>query len=93
MITTDTATLFTPFSLRSLTLRNRIAVPAMCQYSAEGGMAGDWHLAHYGALAAGGPGAIVFEATSVQPEGRISPNDLGTGATRRSSRSRAWRAS
>lgn len=69
--------LFSPLPLRSLTLRNRIAVPPMCQYSAEDGVAADWHLAHYGALAAGGAGAIVVEATSVVPEGRISPGDLG----------------
>ena len=73
----DSPTLFSPLSLRSLTLRNRIAVPPMCQYSATDGVAADWHLAHYGALAAGGAGAVVFEATAVTPEGRISPADLG----------------
>jgi 2,4-dienoyl-CoA reductase-like NADH-dependent reductase (Old Yellow Enzyme family) len=72
-----TATLFEPLSLRSVTYRNRIAVPPMCQYSADDGLAADWHLAHYGALAAGGVGAIVVEATAVLPEGRISPGDLG----------------
>jgi len=72
-----TASLFEPLVLRSLRLRNRIAVPPMCQYSAADGIAADWHLAHYGALAAGGVGAIVIEATAVAPEGRITPNDLG----------------
>jgi 2,4-dienoyl-CoA reductase-like NADH-dependent reductase (Old Yellow Enzyme family) len=71
------ASLFTPLTQRSLRLRNRIAVPPMCQYSAENGMAADWHLAHYGALAAGGAGAVIVEATAVVPEGRISPADLG----------------
>jgi 2,4-dienoyl-CoA reductase-like NADH-dependent reductase (Old Yellow Enzyme family) len=71
------ASLFEPLTLRSLKLRNRIAVPPMCQYSATDGMAADWHLAHYGALAAGGVGAIVVEATAVAPEGRITANDLG----------------
>jgi 2,4-dienoyl-CoA reductase-like NADH-dependent reductase (Old Yellow Enzyme family) len=70
-------TLFSPLRLRSLQLRNRIAVPPMCQYSASDGIAADWHLAHYGALAAGGAGAVILEATSVTPEGRISPADLG----------------
>ncbi len=71
------ATLFSPFTQRSLTLRNRIVVPPMCQYSATDGLAADWHMAHYGALAAGGAGAVIFEATAVTPEGRISPGDLG----------------
>jgi 2,4-dienoyl-CoA reductase-like NADH-dependent reductase (Old Yellow Enzyme family) len=77
MTPTTPATLFSPLQLRSLRLRNRIAVPPMCQYSATDGIPADWHLAHYGALAAGGAGAIVLEATSVVPEGRISPGDLG----------------
>jgi 2,4-dienoyl-CoA reductase-like NADH-dependent reductase (Old Yellow Enzyme family) len=77
MTPTTPATLFSPLQLRSLRLRNRIAVPPMCQYSATDGIAADWHLAHYGALAAGGAGAVVLEATSVVPEGRISPGDLG----------------
>jgi 2,4-dienoyl-CoA reductase-like NADH-dependent reductase (Old Yellow Enzyme family) len=69
--------LFEPLKLRSVTLRNRIGVAPMCQYSAEEGMATDWHLAHLGARAIGGAGIIIVEATSVLPEGRISPNDLG----------------
>jgi 2,4-dienoyl-CoA reductase-like NADH-dependent reductase (Old Yellow Enzyme family) len=69
--------LFAPLSLRWLTLRNRIAVSPMCQYSAEGGRANDWHLVHLGARAAGGAGLVLFEATAVEARGRISPADLG----------------
>lgn len=69
--------LFTPFSLKSVTLRNRIAVPPMCQYMAEDGQVTDWHLAHYTSLARGGAGLVIIEATAVSPEGRISPNCLG----------------
>ncbi|MDR2113472.1 MAG: NADH:flavin oxidoreductase/NADH oxidase [Candidatus Accumulibacter sp.] len=69
--------LFAPLALRDLTLRNRIAIPAMCQYSAENGLAGDWHFVHYGTRAVGGAALIVSEATAIVPEGRISPADLG----------------
>lgn len=69
--------LFSPLSLRDLTLRNRIAVSPMCQYSAENGFANDWHLVHLGSRAAGGAALIIQEATAVSPEGRISPGDLG----------------
>lgn len=69
--------LFSPFSLRDLTLANRIGVPPMCQYSAESGLANDWHLQHYGSRAVGGAGLIIVEATAVVPEGRISRGDLG----------------
>ena len=72
-----TPRLFSPLSLRSLTLANRIAVAPMCQYSAVDGLPGPWHEQHYGALAASGAGLIVLEATGVTPEGRISPHDLG----------------
>ncbi|MDR1936721.1 MAG: NADH:flavin oxidoreductase/NADH oxidase [Candidatus Accumulibacter sp.] len=71
------AHLFDPFILRDLVLRNRVAVPAMCQYSARDGLAGDWHFVHYGARAVGGAALIVSEATAIVPEGRISPADLG----------------
>ncbi len=71
------ATLFEPLTLRSVTLRNRIAVSPMCQYSAAEGLASDWHLVHLGQFAAGGYGAVFVEATSVTPEGRISPADVG----------------
>ena len=69
--------LFTPFSLRSLTLPNRIGIPPMCQYSATDGRAGDWHLQHYASRAVGGAGLVIVEASAVLPEGRISPGDLG----------------
>ncbi|HNT24526.1 MAG TPA: NADH:flavin oxidoreductase/NADH oxidase [Anaerolineales bacterium] len=69
--------LFDPFTLRGITLRNRIGMPPMCQYSAVDGLANDWHLAHYGARAVGGMGLIIIEATAVEPRGRITPNDLG----------------
>lgn len=71
------AELFTPFSLRSLTLSNRIGMPPMCQYSATDGLANDWHVQHYGSRAAGGVGLVIVEATAVLAEGRISPADLG----------------
>lgn len=69
--------LFTPFPLRGLTLRNRIVVSPMCQYSSRDGHASDWHLVHLGAFAVGGAALVLTEATAVTPEGRISPHDLG----------------
>ncbi len=69
--------LFSPLTLRSLTLRNRIGVSPMCQYSAVDGIANDWHLVHLGSFATGGAGLVIAEAAAVVPEGRISPNDLG----------------
>jgi len=69
--------LFSPLALRSVTLRNRIAVSPMCQYSALDGRANDWHLVHLGARAVGGAALVVFEATAVEARGRISPADLG----------------
>ena len=72
-----TATLFTPFAVRSVTLRNRILVSPMCQYSSTDGFATDWHLVHLGSRAVGGAAAVIAEATAVSPEGRISPHDLG----------------
>jgi 2,4-dienoyl-CoA reductase-like NADH-dependent reductase (Old Yellow Enzyme family) len=72
-----TSPLFTPITFRNLTLRNRIGVSPMCQYSSEDGFANDWHLAHIGAFAQGGAGMITMEATAVVPEGRITPADLG----------------
>jgi 2,4-dienoyl-CoA reductase-like NADH-dependent reductase (Old Yellow Enzyme family) len=69
--------LFSPLALRSIALRNRIAVSPMCQYSATDGRANDWHLVHLGARAVGGAGLVVFEATAVEARGRISPADLG----------------
>lgn len=69
--------LFTPFSLKDVTLRNRIAVPPMCQYSAVDGFTNDWHQVHYAGLARGGAGLVIVEATGVSPEGRITPGCTG----------------
>jgi len=69
--------LFTPFTLKSHTLRNRIAVPPMCQYSAVDGVTNDWHRAHYASIARGGAGLVIVEATAVTPEGRITPGCTG----------------
>ena len=69
--------LFSTFNLGSLTLQNRIVIAPMCQYSAEAGEATDWHLMHLGQLAASGAGLLIIEATAVEPEGRITPGDLG----------------
>jgi 2,4-dienoyl-CoA reductase-like NADH-dependent reductase (Old Yellow Enzyme family) len=69
--------LFTPFKLRGATLRNRIMVSPMCQYSSEDGLATDWHLVHLGSRAVGGAALVFTEATAVEPRGRISPYDLG----------------
>ncbi len=69
--------LFEPFHLKDVTLRNRIAVAPMCQYSAVDGFPTDWHLVHLGSRAVGGAGLIIIEATGVSPEGRISPGDTG----------------
>ena len=66
-----------PLTIKSVTLRNRIGMSPMCQYSAVNGFANDWHFVHYGTRAVGGAGLIMIEATSVAPEGRISPFDLG----------------
>jgi 2,4-dienoyl-CoA reductase-like NADH-dependent reductase (Old Yellow Enzyme family) len=69
--------LFDPLDLRGVTLRNRIAVSPMCQYSSTDGFAHDWHLVHLGQFAVGGAAAVFTEATAVLPEARISPQDLG----------------
>ncbi|GAB3806887.1 NADH:flavin oxidoreductase/NADH oxidase [Spirosoma humi] len=69
--------LFSPLSIRSIQLKNRLVVSPMCQYSSEDGFSTDWHLVHLGSRAIGGAGLIITEAAAVSPEGRISPNDLG----------------
>ncbi|WP_213875079.1 NADH:flavin oxidoreductase/NADH oxidase [Pseudomonas sp. dw_358] len=69
--------LLEPYTLRQLTVRNRIAVSPMCQYSAENGLANDWHLVHLGSRAVGGAGLVFTEAVAVTAEGRITPQDLG----------------
>lgn len=70
-------TLFDPYTLKDITLRNRIAVSPMCQYSANDGVINDWHHIHLGGLARGGAGLVVVEATAVTPEGRITPGCSG----------------
>ena len=67
--------LFSPFTLGSVLLDNRIVIAPMCQYSAHDGQATDWHLMHWGHLALSGAGLFILEATAVTPEGRISPLD------------------
>jgi 2,4-dienoyl-CoA reductase-like NADH-dependent reductase (Old Yellow Enzyme family) len=69
--------LFTPFELGNVTLRNRIVVSPMCEYSAVDGVPNDWHLVHLGSRAVGGAGLVFTEATGVSAEGRISPGDTG----------------
>jgi 2,4-dienoyl-CoA reductase-like NADH-dependent reductase (Old Yellow Enzyme family) len=69
--------LFTPFTLRDLTLKNRLVVAPMCQYTARHGIANDWHFAHLARFAIGGFGLVTVEATAVSPEGRISYGDVG----------------
>src|SRR3954463_6824778 len=69
--------LLEPLTIRGVTLRNRIVMSPMCQYSAEEGMANDWHLVHLGSRAAGGVALVFVEATAVTRDGRISPGDMG----------------
>ena len=72
-----TSELFQPIQLAGLTLPNRIVIAPMCQYSAEDGNATDWHQIHLGQLALSGAGLLILEATAVEPDGRITPGDLG----------------
>lgn len=69
--------LFSPLALRDLVLPNRIAISPMCQYSADEGIANDWHFAHLAKFALGGAGTVILEATAVERDGRISAGDLG----------------
>ena len=70
--------LFSPFALRGVTLRNRIGVSPMCQYScSDDGKPTDWHLAHLFSRAVSGVSLVIAEASAVTPEGRITPRDLG----------------
>lgn len=69
--------LFDPFTQRGLTLRNRLVISPMCEYSATDGLPDDWHLVHLGSRAVGGAGAVIAEATAVSAAGRISPQDTG----------------
>jgi 2,4-dienoyl-CoA reductase-like NADH-dependent reductase (Old Yellow Enzyme family) len=71
------SSLFTPLQIRDINFRNRIAVSPMCEYSSQDGFARDWHLVHLGSRAVGGAGLVMTEAAAVEPQGRISPGDLG----------------
>jgi 2,4-dienoyl-CoA reductase-like NADH-dependent reductase (Old Yellow Enzyme family) len=73
----ETSDLFTPMAIRGVTLRNRVAMSPMCQYSSTEGLANDWHLVHLGSRAVGGVGLVIVEATAVTRDGRISPADMG----------------
>ena len=72
-----TDTLFSPLALRGITLKNRIAVSPMCEYSSADGFANDWHVVHLGSRAVGGAALVFTEAAAVTAQGRISPDDLG----------------
>lgn len=76
-VTETTNHLFSPLTLRSLTLPHRIAVSPMCEYSSKDGFANDWHFVHLGSRAIGGAALVIVEAAGVSPEGRITPGDLG----------------
>jgi 2,4-dienoyl-CoA reductase-like NADH-dependent reductase (Old Yellow Enzyme family) len=69
--------LFSPFTLRGVTVPNRIVISPMCQYSADEGRATAWHMMHLGSLSLSGAGILCLEATAVEPDGRITPRDLG----------------
>ena len=80
----STPTLFRPLQIRNVTLKNRVIVAPMCTYSTNPdptspavGALTDFHIAHLGHLATKGAGLVIVEATAVQPNGRISPNDSG----------------
>ncbi|TKA63004.1 hypothetical protein B0A49_10774 [Cryomyces minteri] len=69
--------LFQPLKIRSMTMQNRIMVSPLCQYSAEDGHHTAWHFTHLGGIIQRGPGLTCVEATAVQTEGRITPEDCG----------------
>jgi 2,4-dienoyl-CoA reductase-like NADH-dependent reductase (Old Yellow Enzyme family) len=74
--------LFEPLTIKGITLRNRIGVSPMCQYSSVDGLANDWHLVHLGSRAVGGAALVIAEATAVNPEGRITAGDAGIWSDR-----------
>jgi 2,4-dienoyl-CoA reductase-like NADH-dependent reductase (Old Yellow Enzyme family) len=76
-ITKDTPKLFNPITSKSVTFKNRIILPALCQYSATDGFLNDYHVAHYGSYAIKGVGMVIIEATGVEARGRISQHDSG----------------
>ncbi|KAL2824372.1 hypothetical protein BDW59DRAFT_147562, partial [Aspergillus cavernicola] len=69
--------LYTPLTVRGVTFQNRLGLAPLCQYSAQDGHMTDYHIAHLGGIAQRGPGLMMIEATSVSPEGRITPQDVG----------------
>ena len=69
--------LFTPLTIKDITFKNRIAISPMCMYSAQEGLANDWHLVNLGSRAVGGAALVIQEATAISPEGRITAGDLG----------------
>ena len=69
--------LFSPLTIKSVNFKNRIIMSPMCMYSCEDGFATDWHFVHYGTRAMGGAGTVIFEASAVRKDGRISVGDLG----------------
>src|ERR1700740_2255245 len=69
--------LFSPITLRGLTLPNRVVVSPMCQYNSDNGSAHDWHLMHLGSFSLGCAGLVMCEMTNVNPRGRISPKCAG----------------
>jgi 2,4-dienoyl-CoA reductase-like NADH-dependent reductase (Old Yellow Enzyme family) len=75
--TNEQAHLFSPYTVKSITLRNRIGVSPMCQYASVDGFANDWHLVHLGSRAIGGAGLVIVEASGVEARGRITADDLG----------------
>ncbi len=77
MTSTSPSLLFTPTTLRAVALRNRIMLSPMCTYSADGGLASEWHMTHLAQFALGGFGVVCVEATAVTEQGRITYGDLG----------------
>ncbi len=84
----DTPPMFTPFTLRGMTVMNRVVMSPMCMYTAEDGTVNDWHLVHLGSRAMGGAGLVITELTDVSPEGRIS---FGCAGMYRSEHMPAWK--
>ena len=72
--------LFEPFKLKDVSLRNRIAIPPMCQYTAVDGLINDWHRVHLAGLARGGAGLLIVEATAVPDSGNTSAGVTPAGA-------------
>ncbi|KAI1050691.1 hypothetical protein LB507_009205 [Fusarium sp. FIESC RH6] len=75
--TSGSTKLFTPITIRGVRFPNRLFLAPLCQYSAKGGYATDWHLTHLGGILQRGPGLSMVEATAVQDHGRITPQDVG----------------